>query len=118
MLRGVRGATTAARDDPGEIVAATEELLRALTEANGLIPDDIVSGFFTVTPDLTTEFPARAARRLGWNDVALLGAVEVAVAAAPVRCIRVLLHVYTTRPPAAIRHVYLRGASELRPDRQ
>lgn len=118
MLRGIRGATTAAHDEAAAILDATEELLRALIEANQFTPADVASGLFTVTPDLTAEFPARAARRLGWDDVALLGAVEVAVATAPRRCIRVLLHVHTTLPPSHIRHIYLRGAAGLRPDRR
>ena len=115
-MRALRGATTVDRDDAGEIGAATRELLEAIVERNALDDGDIVSAFFTVTPDLTSDFPARAARELGWSDVPLLCTVEIPVAHALTRCIRVLLHVETDRPRADMRHVYLRGARALRPD--
>ena len=116
-VRGLRGATTVPRDTSEAILAATRELLEALASANGLTPDDVASVIFTVTPDLTAEFPARAARAPGWEHVALLGATEQAVPHGPVRCIRVLLHVNTDRAPGALKHIYLRGAQGLRPDR-
>src|SRR2546426_3454884 len=72
---------------------------------------------FTSSPDLTAEYPARAARRLGWLDVPLLGAAEVAVLDGVPRCIRVLLHFYTTKPQRELKHMYLRDAATLRPDR-
>ena len=78
--------------------------------------EDLISAVFTVTADLTTAFPARAARELGWVDVPLLCAVEIPVPDALPRCVRVLLHVHSARPRAAIAHVYLRGAAALRPD--
>ncbi len=106
-----------AQDDADAILEATEELLRALVQANDLTAGDVVSGVFTVTPDLTAEYPARAARRLGWSDAALIGAVEMAVPDGLPRCIRVLLHVTTPREQARMRHVYLREAVGLRPDR-
>jgi chorismate mutase len=115
-VRALRGATTAARDDAAELCAATRELLAALVERNDLAIEDIVSALFTVTPDLTSEFPARAARELGWTDIPLLCAATVEVPGALPRCIRVLLHVETTRPRGALVHVYLRGAESLRPD--
>ena len=116
-VRGIRGATTTRRDDPETILAATRELLEAVVAANGIAPDDIASAIFTVTPDLTSEFPARAARSLGWEHVALLGATEMAVPHGPPRCIRVLVHVNTDRAPRALKHIYLHGAQDLRPDR-
>ena len=117
ILRGLRGATTATANTPQAIVAATEELLRAVQDANGFAPDDVESVFFTSTPDLTAEYPARAARALGWHLVPLLGATEVAVPTGVPRCIRLLMHVYTTRTPGEVKHIYLHDAAQLRPDR-
>src|SRR4051794_4061514 len=116
-LQGIRGATTVAHNDANEILAATDELLRALIAANDLQPDDIVSGLFTVTRDLDAAFPARAAEDFGWNIVALLHATEIPVPGSLPRCIRLLVHAYTTRRRAEIKHCYLRGATVLRPDR-
>lgn len=116
-LRGLRGATTASANTRDAILDATEELIRALQEANGFEPEDVESAIFTSSPDLTAEYPARAARRLGWDNVPLLGASEVAVPDGLKRCIRLLLHLYTTKPPRELKHMYLRGASKLRPDR-
>lgn len=116
-LRGLRGATTATANTSDAILEATEELLRALQAANGFKPEDVESAIFTSSPDLTAEYPARAARRLGWTEVPLLGTAEVAVPGGLPRCIRVLLHFYTTKPPQSLKHTYLREASKLRPDR-
>lgn len=115
-VRAVRGATTVARDDPALILAATCELLRAIAEHNALVLDDVISVLFTVSDDLRSEFPARAAREMGWRDVPLLCAQEVPVPGSLARCIRVLLHAYTTRTAAEVRHVYLHEARSLRPD--
>ena len=117
ILRGLRGATTANANTSEAILEATEELLRALQTANGFLPEDVESAIFTSSPDLTAEYPARAARRLGWTDVPLLGAAEVAVPNGLPRCIRVLLHFYTGTAQRALKHMYLRGAAKLRPDR-
>jgi chorismate mutase len=116
-VRGIRGATVAQQDTPDEVRAATRELLDALIRANGIVVDDVASVIFTVTPDLTSEFPARAARELGWHHVALLGATEMAVPGGLHRCIRVLVHLNTDRPAADLKHIYLRAARTLRPDR-
>ncbi len=116
-LHGIRGATTVARNDADEILAATDELLRTLIDANGLQPDDIVSALFTVTRDLDAAFPARAAEEFGWNIVALLHATEIPVPGSLPKCIRLLVHAYTARTRAEIKHCYLRGATVLRPDR-
>jgi len=91
--------------------------LRALIDANHLEPDDIVSALFTVTRDLDAAFPARAAEEFGWNIVALLHATEIPVPGSLPRCIRLLVHAYTTRSRSEIKHCYLRGATVLRPDR-
>lgn len=116
MMRAVRGATTATSDTPDDIYQATGELLVALMGENGLSSADIVSAVFTATPDLSSAFPAHAARDLGWGDVPLLCAVEIDVPRSLKRCIRVLLHAETDQ--ASLRPVYLRGAEGLRPDLQ
>jgi chorismate mutase len=119
VLRGLRGATTATANTSEAILQATEELLRALQTANGFAPEDVESAIFTSSPDLTADYPARAARRLGWTQVPLLGAAEVAVpppGGLP-HCIRVLLHFYTAKAPGRLKHTYLREAAKLRPDR-
>ncbi|HET8623688.1 MAG TPA: chorismate mutase [Gemmatimonadales bacterium] len=116
-IHGIRGATTVERNESSEILSATDELLRAVIEANDLRPDDIVSAFFTVTRDIDAAFPARAAEDFGWNIVALLHATEIPVPGSLSRCIRILVHAYTSRSRAEIRHCYLRGATVLRPDR-
>jgi chorismate mutase len=116
-VRGIRGATVAAADTPEAIRAATRELLLALTEANGLLPDDVASIIFTLTPDLTAEVPARAARELGWHDAALMCMAEMNAAGGLERCIRVLIHWNSDKGPEEIHHVYLHAAGQLRPDR-
>jgi len=117
MIRGIRGATTADENTPESILAATRELLEALIRANGLRPDDVASAIFTTTPDLNAEYPAKAARALGWRDVALLCAHEMDVPHGLKKCIRILIHWNTTARVDEVRHVYLRGTVGLRPDR-
>ena len=117
-VRGIRGATTAHEDSAVEIVDATRELLSALIEANGIVAEDVAGAWFTTTTDLKTEFPAVAARRLGWVDVPLICGHEMDVPyenprSIP-RCIRAMILVNTDRPQSAIRHVYLRGASAIK----
>lgn len=114
--RGIRGATTVQRDDPEEIIQATKELLLKILEANHIEPHEIASVLFTATRDLTSVFPARAARELGWTKTPLICAQEIDVQGALPRCIRVLLHVNTDRSQDEMRHIYLRGATALRPD--
>ena len=116
-LQGIRGATTVEENDAQQILQATDELLRELIAANQLQPDDIVSGLFTMTADLNAAFPARAAEVYGWNIVALLQSTEIPVPGSLPRCIRLLVHAYTPRSKEEIRHVYLRRAVALRPDR-
>jgi chorismate mutase len=117
-LIALRGATTVESDQPEPIVAATAELLKTLLERNGAAPGDLVSVVFTATPDLRAEFPAAAARRLGWDDVPLLCAREINVEGAVERCVRVLIHLYSKRPRDQLHHVYLEGARRLRSDLQ
>jgi len=117
VLRGLRGATTAAANTSAAILEATAELLTAMQRANEFAPEDIESAIFTSTSDLTAEYPARAARGIGWTGVPLLGAQEVPVPGGVPRCVRVLLHFHTARSPAELKHIYLRDAAALRPDR-
>lgn len=122
-VRALRGATTVppgAAETAARAGEATQELLRALLERNGLTTADVISALFTLTADLPSAAPARAAREAGWHDVPMLTATE-APAEAPAegslpRCIRVMLHVETPRAREALRHVYLHGAEGLRPD--
>ena len=114
--RGIRGATTAEENTAEAILAATRELLALIVEANDLKTEDVASAIFTTTPDLTTAFPARAAREMGWQDVALLDVQEILVPGSLERCIRVLIHWNTGKSAAEIKHVYLKGAQALRPD--
>ena len=114
-VRGIRGATIVVRDDPALIQNATQELLTALLRRNSISVSAIVSAIFTVTPDLVSEFPARAARELGWTDVPMLCCTEIPVTGAMTRAIRVLLHAEVPTN-VTVRHVYLNGAEELRPD--
>jgi chorismate mutase len=113
----VRGATTVERDTAEDILEATRELLEELIRRNEIEPEAVASAIFTTTPDLTAEFPAVAARQLGWTDVALLCGHEMTRPGSLGRCIRVLIHLNTTRAAAEITHVYLRAAVKLRPDR-
>ncbi|MBO0779759.1 MAG: chorismate mutase [Ktedonobacteraceae bacterium] len=112
--RGIRGATTVEHNDRDEILAATSELLHTIVERNDLRTEDIASAIFSVTDDLNTAFPARAARYMGWIDVALMCTREIPVPGSLGSCIRVLLHVNTERSAAEMRHVYLKGAVNLR----
>jgi len=115
-VRGLRGATTAEANTREAILAATRELLETLCRENDLDPADVASVYFTVTADLDAAFPAAAARAIGWTDVALLDAQAPRVHNDVARCIRVLIHWNTDKPPSALQHVYLRGARHLRPD--
>jgi chorismate mutase len=113
--RGIRGATTVERNEREDILTATTELLELLIQHNDLRAEDIASAIFTVTEDLDAEFPALAARQLGWTEVALMCTREIPVPNSLVKCIRILLHVNTTRSVAEMQHVYIRGAVNLRP---
>lgn len=117
-VRGIRGATSVAVDEKSEVLSATRELLVELLRVNGLEQqfDEIASAVFTTTRDLTSAFPAEAARSLGMSAVPLLCASEIPVAESLPHCIRVLLHVNTNKSQAEMVHVYLRDAKKLRPD--
>lgn len=116
MVRGIRGATTVEVDDKEAIISATEELLEEMVRVNGFLPEEIASAFFTVTQGLTSTFPAEAARKRGWTLVPMLCATEIPVPGSLPMCIRVMVHVNTTKKQDEIRHVYQRRAVALRPD--
>ncbi|HEY6379592.1 MAG TPA: chorismate mutase [Candidatus Dormibacteraeota bacterium] len=117
-LRGIRGATTVGEDTPTAIVAATSELLTGLIAANAIEPEQIAGVWFTTTPDLRSEFPAVAARRLGWVDVPLLCGQEMnAPAGNPrsiPRCVRVMILLNTELRQQDMRFLYMRGATAIR----
>lgn len=118
FCRGVRGATTARENTREEVLQATRELLALIIRRNEIHPADVASAIFTTTPDITSEFPALAARQLGWLEVPLLCGHEMQVEGALPLCIRILIHWNTDKPQGEIQHVYVRGAESLRPDLQ
>ncbi len=111
-MKAIRGAISVGENSVAAIADATEALLTELSRRNELGVNEIVSVFFTLTPDLNADFPARAARALGW-DVPMLDMQELAVPGALPCCLRVLVHVDRDEP---VQHVYLREARSLRPD--
>ena len=112
--RGIRGATTCRANTKEDILEATRELLLRIVEANSVATEDVCSITLTTTSDLNAEFPAVAARELGWTDMALLCGHEMAVQGALGRCIRVLMLVNTEKQSSDMVHVYLREATSLR----
>ena len=114
--RGVRGATTVATNDREEILSATRQLLALMIRLNGIESRDVASAVFSTTRDLDAEFPALAARQLGWLDVPLMCGHEMAVPGSLPLCIRVMLHWNTEKEQNEIEHVYVREANRLRPD--
>jgi chorismate mutase len=115
-VRAVRGAVQINADERDAILEGTAELVTEVMARNELTPGDVISVLFTATPDLTAEFPALAARKIGFHDVPLMCATEIAVPGAMPRVVRLMAHVETDRPRSAIQHVYLRGAVALRLD--
>jgi chorismate mutase len=115
-IRALRGAITIEHDEAMLVCEATRELLVTLLEKNDATVDDVISAVFSVSSDIRSEFPARAARDLGWDHVAMLCTVEMPVPGSLARCIRVLMHAELGVPQRDVRHVYLRGAEGLRPD--
>ena len=116
MFRGVRGATTVDENTAEAITNATKELLRAMIEINGIEEEYVASVIFTTSPDLNAMYPAAAARQVGWQRTALLGAQEADVPDGLKRCIRILIHWNTNKRIDEIQHVYMHGAESLRPD--
>lgn len=115
-VRALRGATTVDADTPVEIEVRTVELLEEMFGRNDVDHDDLISLVFTVTTDLVSAFPATAARTIGLGDVPLLCATEIPVPGSMPRCIRVLVHITSTRRRDQLRHVYLHDAAGLRDD--
>ena len=114
VCRGIRGATVAAENAAEAIYEATRELLSQLIEANEIEEQDVAAAYFTMTPDLNACFPAAAARQLGWNNTALMGATEVDVPGSMDKCIRVLILLNTDKAPADLVNLYLNGTATLR----
>ena len=116
LCRGVRGATTADANTRDDILAATRQLLALMIRINGIEPDHVASAVFSLTRDLDAEFPALAARQLGWLDVPLLCTNEMDVPGSLRKCVRVLVNWNTTKSQKEIIPVYINGAERLRPD--
>jgi chorismate mutase len=115
-MRAIRGAIQVEANTPAEIAAGVQELVAAILKSNEISPSDVISVFFTSTPDLTAAFPAAACREMGFANVPLLGSVEVAVPGSLDRTVRALFLVNAERTPEQISHQYLRGAAALRRD--
>ena len=115
-LRGVRGATTADENSRDAILLATRQLLALMIRQNEIDSADVASAVFTTTTDLDCEFPALAARQLGWLDVPLLCTNEIDVVGSLRLCVRILVHWNTSKSQQEIKHVYVKGAVQLRPD--
>lgn len=115
-VRALRGAITVDEDDPTEIRQRTIDMLTVLFERNDLDTDDVISIFFTATSDLRSLPPAAAARAFGLVDVPLLCGQEMPTDGGLGRCVRMLLHIETDKPRDDLRHVFLRGATTLRPE--
>jgi chorismate mutase len=117
--RGIRGAIDVEVDEPEAILEATRTLLEAMVESNPTLKaQDLASVIFTVTADLSSSYPAKAARQLGWTEVPLLCAREIPVPGGLPRIVRVLAHWNTDLPQESIQHVYLGEAAKLRPDQK
>lgn len=115
-VRALRGATTVDSDTPEQVTTRIQALLHEMLERNGVDHEDLISIVFTATSDVVSLFPATAARKLGLGDVPLLCARELDIVGATPRCLRVLMHITTTRTRSELHHVYMEGARELRDD--
>lgn len=115
-VRGVRGATTSDSNSREDILLAAHDLITGIIEANEIMVDDVASILFSTTADLNAEFPAVAARNLGFTNTALECLVEMNVPGSLARCIRVLMHVNSDKQQKEIRHIYLKNAKSLRAD--
>ena len=116
VCRGIRGATTADSNTAEDILEATREMVQILIRLNELEPEHVVSAIFTTSPDLNATFPAVAAREIGWSEVPLMCAHEMDVPASLQKAVRVLVQINTTKTASEVRHVYLKGARQLRPE--
>jgi len=117
LLRGLRGATTVTKDDTELILTATKELLELMLEHNQITDFDLIASiFFTTSPDLSSVFPAEAARAVGIKHVALICSSEIPVENSLEKAIRILMHVNTSQKQSEMKHIYLNNAKKLRPD--
>ena len=116
FCRSVRGATTTDSEAIDDILTATRQLLALMIRVNEIQPEDVASAIFSATEDLNAEFPAMAARQLGWLDVPLICTHEINVPGSLTRCIRILLHWNTDKTQQQVSHVYIKEAVKLRPD--
>jgi chorismate mutase len=114
--RGVRGATTVDSNSRDDILTATRQLLALMIRKNGIQKEDVASAIFTTSSDVDAEFPALAARQLGWLNVALMCFHELDVPGSLRLCVRILIHWNTEKPADEIVHVYIKDAKKLRPD--
>ncbi len=112
--RGIRGATTVDSNTKEDILNSGKELLQKMIDANGLVPENVACAIFTTTQDLNAEFPAAAARQLGWSHTALMCAQEMNVPDSLQRCLRILILYNTEKSAEEIVHVYIKGATTLR----
>lgn len=112
----MRGATTLEGDEREHLHTRTQELVEAMLQGNGLTSDDVISVFFTCTPDIVSDFPAAAARQLGFGSVPLMCAQEMAVPGALSMVVRVMMHAEMDCPRDLVAHVYLHEAVSLRRD--
>jgi chorismate mutase len=115
-LRGIRGAITVSGNTKAAILASTTKLLKQIMKANRLDVPDIASVFFSATADINADFPANAARKLGWAATPLICMKEIDVPGSLKKCIRVLMHINSSLPQSKMKHIYLGGAKVLRPD--
>src|ERR1700722_1158115 len=115
-VRALRGATTVDSDTPEQVTTRIHGLLQEMLGRNAVDHEDLISILFTATSDVVSLFPATAARKLGLGDVPLLCARELDIVGATPRCLRVLMHITTTRARSELHHVYMEGARELRDD--
>lgn len=115
-VRAFRGAIQLDADNPTEIQTATAELVREVMTRNAIATDDLINIYFTATPDLTADFPAYAARQMGFTDVPLMCSVEIAVDHAMPRVVRLMALAESSLTRPEVKHVYLRGAAALRRD--
>lgn len=112
--RGIRGATTVENNTGKEIIEATRELLGLLIDANQIDKNEVASAIFTTTEDLNAEFPAMAARQMGWTDVPLMCGREINVPGSLKKCLRILILINTEKSAQEVAHVYIKGAKDLR----
>ncbi len=115
-VRAVRGAIQLDQDERGQLLDSVKVLFKEILDANGFVKDDLISVFFTLTPDLHSVFPAVAAREMGFADIPLMCAQELEINDMLPRCVRILVHAESDVPKSDIRHVYLTGAAALRTD--